>query len=204
MSIKVRELGDRITVANPAKPGEVTEMQNVIFIEEGRSGANIGLSTSSDLLSEFVGENVGLIQTRTHTQPVRLDQVQKFQIGMEIPNLHINRELHSVPQMKNQVDKEARMINGKPTYFVTYLSKEALPDKDFRLDIDTLAKFNPSELFDAQVGATTTRRADANGENARYVGPNEANVTGSRIVSPLDYEQGNSQAQNASGQTAVV
>jgi hypothetical protein len=196
MSIKVREIADIIEVANPAKPGEVTTMQNVVFIEEGRSGANIGLSTSSDLLSEFIGENVGLIQTRTHTQPVRLDQVAKFQPGMEIPGLHINRELHSVPQMRNQVDKEARMINGKPTYFVTYLSKEALPDKDFRLDIDTLAKFNPSELFDAQVGATITRRADRNGENSRLVGPNEANVAGTRLVSPLDYEQ---QGQNTQG-----
>jgi hypothetical protein len=176
--VTVQSHGDIIDVPNPARPGEVTRMQNVVFIEEGRSGANKQLSDSSDILSQVVGAQVGLEQVRTHTQPVRIDQIARFPVGLQLQGVHINRELHSTPQMRNQADKDARLVNGRPTYFVTFFSRTPEEDRDFRISIDVLATVNPNQLFNSQIGATETRRSSADGSNERYVGPNESNFPG--------------------------
>jgi hypothetical protein len=180
--IKVQAFGDMIQIPNPARPGEVTTMQNVVFIEEGRDGANKALSQGSDLLSQALGVEAGLVQVRTHTQPVALDAVAKLQVGMEIPNLHINRELYSSPQIRNQVDKEARMIDGQPTYFTTYISDRIEADRDRRIGLDVLATIRPNEIFNAQIGATEIVRSRADGSESRRVGVNEATLPGGNTV----------------------
>src|SRR5687768_15318960 len=98
--VKVHEHGNVYEVQNPLTK-QWTRMINVIFIEEGRSGANKGLSDTSDFLSKLVGQQVGLDQIRTHTHPVKADLIGSFPIGMEMDGF-INREMYSVPQMNSQ------------------------------------------------------------------------------------------------------
>jgi hypothetical protein len=119
--IKVLRHGNRIEVTNPVT-GEKSDLTNVTFVEEGRGGANMALTESSNFLDALIGEATGIPQQRVHTQPVKTSLIDKFKVGMEIPNAHINRELHSLPQMRQQESVPARLIDGKPTYFKTYLS----------------------------------------------------------------------------------
>jgi hypothetical protein len=173
--VEVQAHGDFLKVKDPARPGVETLMRIVVFIEHGRQGANKGLSRSSDVLSQAIGKETGLELVRTHSQPVRIEELDEFPVGRKFDTLHINRELYSSPQMRNQIDKEPRMINGKPTYFVTYLDNQPVEDKDFTLSIDVLAGFNPAKLFTAQVGATQVERSSGpDGENARVLGPNQS------------------------------
>lgn len=159
--IRVLRHGDTIAVTNPATGDEQT-MINVVFIEEGRSGANAALAGSSDLLSKLVGEDVGLEQFRVHTQPILATKIQHFPVDATFPG-HINRGLYSTPQMRQQIDKEARMIDGLPTYFTTWLSEKAEEDVDKR-DRNPVA--NPMRLEPINglsIGATnvkTIKRAD--------------------------------------------
>jgi hypothetical protein len=153
--IKVLRHGDTISVTNPVD-GRTNTMINVVFIEEGRSGANKALSGSTDFLNNLVGLEVGLEQVRTHTQPVLATQIEHFPVGREYPG-HINRSLYSVPQMRQQIGREPRMVDGKPTFFATELSEKAEEDKDFRLSIDILASIKPEEFANVQYGASEVR-----------------------------------------------
>lgn len=172
--VKVQAHGDKIKVPNPAKPGQVSNMVNVIFIEEGRSGANKDLSDSSDLLSQAVGVEVGLSQVRTHTQPVLETELGNFPEGKNIDGLYINRKLYSNPQMRNQIDKPARMVDGKPTFFTTYFGNAPKEDEDYRISIDILATFAPRQLYESQIGATTVERSNNDGSNTRNIGANQS------------------------------
>ena len=131
--VTVQRIGDTFQSKDPST-GEWTEMTNVVFIEKGRDGVNKTLSESSNVLNEVLGieGTTGLDNTRTHTQPVRSNLIGEFPIGKEFPELHINREMWSIPQMANQEGKVPRIIGNKLTYFKTSLSKEPLDDRDFR------------------------------------------------------------------------
>lgn len=146
--ITVKEHGPAYRVANPARRGEVTTMVNVVFQEEGRSGANPTLGKSADFLSSIAGDATGLPSLRTHTQPVLATSLDKFPVGKQFPG-HINRILYSSPQIQQQVDKAPRMVDGKPTYFVTTLDNQAKEDVDNRLPLEVVAHLRPNDFNNA-------------------------------------------------------
>lgn len=143
--LKIQRHGSEFTVTNPAN-GKQEEMVNIVFIEEGRSGAQAGLSDSSDFLDLVVGKSTGLSQTRTHTQPVKRATIGDFPVGKTFETGHINRELYTTPQMRGQENVSPRMIDGQPTYFKTWLSDTPKPDVDRRISINIVADKMP-ELF---------------------------------------------------------
>lgn len=197
--VKVQAKGDVLRIANPAKAGEVTVMQNVVFIEEGRSGAQSKLANSSNLLSQALQAETGLEQTRTHTQPVKIEEANKLEIGQEIPGLHINRELSSVPQIRGQVGKPARMADGRPTYFVTFFGNKPEDDIDNRLPLEKLVDLDPNIIKNAQIGATEMIRENADGSGRVAVMPNVTTVNQQTIPSAVNGNQrsGAQQAQDA-------
>lgn len=148
MSIKVKEHGPAYRVKNPARRGEVTTMVNVVFEEEGRQGANATLGKSANFLDSVAGDATGLPTVRTHTQPVLATSLDKFPIGKEFPG-HINRILYSSPQIQQQADKAPRMVDGRPTYFVTTLDNQAMEDIDNRLPLELVASMRPSDINNA-------------------------------------------------------
>jgi hypothetical protein len=175
--VKVRSHSAPYRVQNPAKPGQWNTMINVVFIEENRPGANRGLTGSSSFLSQIVGEEVGLQQVRTHTQPVLADTIDKFPVDKEFPG-HINRSLYSFPQIQNQQDKAPRMIDGKPTYFVTALEAQAKEDLDYRLPLEVAATIAPKSFSDAILNVAEVQVLSADEEE--LVSKNEDEITGDR------------------------
>lgn len=159
--LKVLRHGNSITVKNPITLQE-SHMINVVFTEEGRSGADATMSATNNFLDKIVGETTGLGQTRVHTQPVLASTIDKFPVGKEIEG-HINRELFSTPQIRQHMGVAPRMVSGRPTYFKTWLSDEALPDVDFRLDNDVIADKNPDLIFSAKVGAAEVQVTERRG-----------------------------------------
>lgn len=164
--IKVQKVGNRNRVLNP-QTGQWQEVVNIIFVEEGRGGAISSMSETSAALSNAVGQNVGLNILRTHTHPVLVDTVAQFPVGKEFPSLFINRKLFSQPQLNQQLNVDSRMIEGKPTYFTTYISAKAEEDIDMRLSNELLAKVNPEAFSKSRVGATRTELV---GENVQNLG----------------------------------
>ena len=158
--IKVLRHGNVINVQNPIT-GERNEMINITFVEEGRAGADKGMSETSAFLSALTGEQVGLSQLRTHTHPILSNKIGLFEIGKEFPG-HINRGLFSTPQIRQQLDKEARMIDGRPTYFKTWISDKPEDDKDLRMDNNILTQMTPNAMFGANVGAAAVNVVKAN------------------------------------------
>lgn len=155
--VKVIRYGDTIIVDNPAMPGEKTTMILVTFEERGRGGANHSVSDTSDVLSEAIGEDIGLSSVRIHTQPIRIEKIGLFPIGKEL-NLYINRRITSTPQIRQQEGRPPRMVDGKPSYFQTTLDKTPKADEDLRLSNDVLARTNPELFYSAVVGAARTER----------------------------------------------
>lgn len=153
--IKVQRHGRSFAVKNPAT-GKETDMINIVFVEEGRKGANSSLSGSSNFLSSVIGEDIGLEQTRTHTHPVLLKAIGKFPVNKEFPG-HINRELHSIPQMRQQEGIEARAIDGRPTYFKTWIEEKAVDDVDKRMSNELLLSVSPALVFNARAGGAEVR-----------------------------------------------
>lgn len=153
--IKVQAHGNKSIVSNPVDGSETT-VRNVIFTEEGRGGANRSLSASSDFLNQITGKNSGLIQIRTHTQPVLESEIGLFPVGKEFPG-HINRHIFSTPQMGQQEGRDARMVDGKPAYFTTELGAQPLEDDDQRMSNETLAQINPQAILRARTVGTTVR-----------------------------------------------
>lgn len=152
--VKVFRYGDKIAVRNPANPSEVTHMVKVTFMEEGREGGNAQVSNTTAILDrllaeELNGETTGLNQFRIHTQPVREDQVRLFPIGRQF-NAFINRGLFSTPQLRQQEGVRPRMIDGRPTFFLTWMEDVKRDDVDQRLSNDVLATIHP-EYFAEQV-----------------------------------------------------
>jgi len=144
--VKVHRHGDTFATMNPAT-GEWQEMVNVVFVEEGRQGVNRTLSDTSDYLSQMMGEDVGLKNTRTHTQPVKKEAIDKglFPVGFEMPG-YINREMYSTPQMANQQDKIPRVVDGKITYFKTSIEATPKDDADYRIAVANV-DIVPQELI---------------------------------------------------------
>lgn len=155
MSIKVLKHGNKIAVRNPVT-GEEEVLINVVFVEEGRSGGDANMSETSQFLSQITGEEVGLNQLRIHTHPVLAKKIGLFPVDSEFPG-HINRGLFSTPQLQQQVGRPARLVDGKPTYFKTWISEKPEDDVDQRIDNDVLMSKAPDMLFDAQIGATRVR-----------------------------------------------
>jgi hypothetical protein len=154
--IKVKEIGDFVNVQNPTN-GEWTKMINVVFTEEGRAGANSAMAETNAFLNAVLGEQTGLSQVRTHTQPLLPHAAEKLKVGDELPG-HINRELYSTPQLNQQQGVDARMVDGQPTYFVTKIEQEPKDDVDRRMDINIIAQHNPSAIFNARVGVANVKR----------------------------------------------
>lgn len=148
--LTVQKHGNKIVVTNPAN-GSKTELINVVFVEEGRSGAIGSMSASSDFLSRITGSNTGLDNLRVHTHPIKADKIDLFPVGKQLPG-HINRKLFSTPQISQQQGVQSRMVDGKPTYFTTSLDDVAKPDEDFRMDNSDLVKVNPDYFRNSRVG----------------------------------------------------
>src|SRR5688572_29214320 len=130
--VKIREHKGLIDIQNPVNQ-QWQLMQLVVFEEEGRGGVNESINQSNDFLSAIAGENIGLKNIRTHTQPIEPEKAEKhFPVGREIQGF-INRELHTTPQMFNQINKPPRVLNGRRTYFKTVLSANMADDKDARV-----------------------------------------------------------------------
>lgn len=156
--IKVLSYGDKRIIVNPIN-GKETTVINVRFAEYGRSGGDPSMSNSSDLLSRIAGENVGLDNIRVHTQSIKEELIGKFPINSE-HNLHINRVMSSTPFMRQQQNVSARAIDGKATYFKTYLSETIQEDLDYRIDPNVLAQVRPDLLFGAQLGAAVVKTVE--------------------------------------------
>jgi hypothetical protein len=149
--IRVLRHGNLITVVNPVD-GSETQMRNIIFVEEGRSGGDYGMSGSTAFLNKVTGQDTGLQMLRTHTHPVRIDKVNFFPVGKTYDG-HINRSMHSSPQMRQQEGVDSRMVNGRPTYFKTWIGDKPLEDTDERLSNETLVKSNPEAFWNTRHGA---------------------------------------------------
>jgi len=158
--IRVLRHGDTIAVRNPVT-GQEQLMVNVTFVEEGgRNGGDAQMSETSQLLSEFAGENVGLQNLRIHTHPVLANKVKNFPIDATFPGF-INRRLYSTPQLRQQVGVDARMVDGKPTYFKTSIGRTPEEDVDLRISNDVLASTNAVAFYGSQIGATDVRLVSA-------------------------------------------
>jgi hypothetical protein len=175
--IKVLRHGKTSAVRNPAT-GREEIMVDVVFVELGRGGANVNLSASQDFLNELEGEDVGLPGIRVHTQPILKDMVHKYPIGRTIESGFINRKMYSKPQMIQQEGRPPREIDGRPTYFVTWLGKTA-QDEDLRDSNEILSKTNP-ELFNGTFTRATSVRVL---EEAQQFGDPE-NVLGGDAGNP--------------------
>lgn len=161
--IKVLRHGNTIEVKDPVT-GKWNRMVNVVFIEEGRTGGNARMSTTSQFLSDLVGENVGLEGRRIHTHPVKEATIGLFDVHVdyggtsdkEYPG-HINRGLFTTPQLEQQVNVEPQMIDGRPTYFTTWIDSKPEEDMDQRVSNDVLMAQNPSALYGSSVRRTEVR-----------------------------------------------
>lgn len=159
--IKVLKHLGIIEIDNPAKPGQKTQARKVVFIEEGRGGADQGMNATNEFLSQVTGTKVGLTQVRTHTHPIPLDQMEYFAVGTEFPG-YINRELYSTAQLRAQVGVAARNLQGKSTFFKTTIGSEPLPDQDFRFKtVDANAEFAPETLANSRIGVANVKVIEA-------------------------------------------
>lgn len=157
--LTVQRHGNRISVENPVTHVK-TEMINVIFVEEGRSGAISAMSGSSEFLSRITGASVGLEQLRVHTHPIKADKIDLFPVGKQLPG-HINRKLFSTPQINQQVNVQSRMVEGKPTYFTTFLDEVLKADEDYRMDNADLVKVNPDYFKNSRIGTANVEILEA-------------------------------------------
>lgn len=153
--IKVLRHGNTIAVRNPINGQEQT-MVNITFIEPGRGGADLHMSETSAFLTSLVGEEVGLANARVHTHPVRVDLARFFPVDKEFPGF-INRGLYSTPQLRLQQNVDARMLDGRPTYFKTWIGNKQEDDVDMRISTEALIAIHPDELRNALVGVAEVR-----------------------------------------------
>lgn len=172
--IKVLRHGNTIDVKDPVT-GRWNRMVNVVFIEEGRTGGNAHMSTTSQFLSDLVGENVGLEGRRIHTHPVKEATIGLFPIhrdyggesDKEFPG-HINRGLFTTPQLDQQVGVEPQMIDGRPTYFTTWIDSRPEEDMDQRVSNDVLMQSNPSAIYNSQVRRAEVRVIENRGSSGTF------------------------------------
>lgn len=160
--IKVTKHGRREQVLNPST-GVWQDMTVVTWQEYGRGTTNKQLSNTSDYLSSLVGENVGFEGVRTHSQLVPTDKLKLFPVDKDFPG-HINRILWSEPQMGQQENVDAQIVDGKPTYFTTVISGRPEEDVDMRVSLELIYSKNPSALFNGSRRRTEVRELDENGK----------------------------------------
>lgn len=201
--IKVLRHGNTISVQNPVT-GEWQNMINVTFIEEGRGGADKGMTETTAFLSSITGEEVGLNQVRIHTHPVIADKIGHFPLGAEFPG-HINRGMFSTPQIRQQVDKDPRIVDGRPTYFKTWISNKAEDDVDMRMDNNVLAQMKPSAVFASNVQAANVRVLESAQEKGFATNPYGYNP-GARVSTAVsepsrEFTQGDRNFNNATQNT---
>lgn len=153
--IKVHAHGIIIATKNPTTEQE-TVTQKVTFIEEGRSGANTSMDETTKFLNGLTGGNTGLNTTRTHTHTIRVEEIEKYPIGKTF-NGFINRKMFSFPQMRQQSDRRAQMVDGKPTFFTTYISGQQEQDVDLRDSNSIVASVRPDLLAGAIVAKAEVR-----------------------------------------------
>lgn len=156
--IKVIKHGNKNIIVNPSN-GQETEVINVVFAEEGRKGGNGLMSDTSAFLDRVAGESTGLSQIRVHTHPVRADKIGYFPVGKTMPG-HINRSMYSTPQLTQQENVSSRMIDGRPTYFTTYISDSPEEDRDLRMSNEVLLHVNPNGFLTSRVGSAEVRRVE--------------------------------------------
>lgn len=193
--VKVLRHGNKIRVKNPIT-GELTVLIDVVFVEEGRSGANKSLAATNDVFNTYFGKSVGLDQLRTHTQAFKEGEIGNFPIhkdfngeGTKTFPFFINRTMYSTPQMRQQVGVAPRMIDGKPTYFTTAIEAMPMEDVDKRDPVEITAKLRP-QLWDSAVVGT------AEVEILELVQPGPATQTGTPAVGQ-GAQQGAQQAATA-------
>lgn len=150
--IKVLRHGNKISVTNPITRVK-TDMIDVLFVEEGRTGGDAQMSETSNFLDRLVGGNgtTGLEQLRVHTHPVRAEKIGEFPIGKTFEG-HINRSMYSRPAIKQQQGVAARMIDGRPTYFTTYISSQPQEDRDLRMSNEVLLQLDHKAFVNATLG----------------------------------------------------
>lgn len=153
--IKVLRHGNKISVRNPVS-GIFEDMVNVTFVEIGRSGGNAQMSDTSAFLSQLAGEAVGLSNFRIHTHPLLAGTEGKFPVGSEHPG-HINRRMYSTPQIRQQENVDPQMVDGRPTYFTTWISAVPEEDVDLRVSNEALLASDPDALKRANVNRTEVR-----------------------------------------------
>jgi hypothetical protein len=176
----VQRHGARRRILNPVT-NKWQETINVTFVEPDRAGgANSGLANSSQALSAAIGMNVGLNQLRTHTQPVLASAIGEFPIGKEFPTLFVNRTLYSTPQMQQQEGVDARMLDGKPTYFVTELGDQQKEDIDQRLDSNVLATVDKNLFKNARTRQTAVEEIE------QFGGSRDVHDFDAQGVEPVD------------------
>jgi hypothetical protein len=146
MSVKVLRHGDIRDIKNPVT-GKTTRMQNIVFVEEGRTGAVKGMSESTDILNEIAGEQTGLNLLRIHTHPVLVDAVKHYPVGRIIEGVFINRSMWSEAQIRQQAGAIPRMVDGEPTFFTTALSKTPKEDVDMRKTTDQVLKIQGAGAY---------------------------------------------------------
>lgn len=181
--IKVLRHGSIIAVTNPITRVE-QEMVNVVFIEEGRDGGDAHMSETSRFLSDLTGEQVGLSNLRIHTHPVLRGKENLFPVHKDyggdsdqtFPG-HINRGMYSTPQLRQQESADPRMIDGRPTYFKTWIGNQPEEDVDQRISNDVLAQSNPSAVFNANVRGTDVRVIEDRGPSGRFSGPTGGGIS---------------------------
>jgi hypothetical protein len=159
--IKVSKHGNRTLVTNPVN-GQKTEMINVTFTEEGRSGGNAQLSDTSAFLSQFTGGNSGLDNIRVHTHPIKAELIGAFPVGKTLAG-YINRNLYSTPQIRQQEGVDSRMVDGRPTYFTTYISANPEKDRDLRVSNETLMAHNAEAFTRARTSGTLVETVEVGG-----------------------------------------
>lgn len=151
--IKVSKVGTRRLVTNPMT-AQKTEMIAIIFTEYGRSGGNSQMGDTSAFLDGLVGGKTGLPTQRTHTHLVNIASEGSFPVDKELAG-YINRSLYSTAQTGQQEGVDARMIDGRPTYFTTYISANPEADRDLRVSNEALITASPQTFLRARVRGTS-------------------------------------------------
>lgn len=165
MAVKVLRVGNINDVDNPVD-NQTRRVQNITFAEWGREGADDGMSETNEALSIVLGKKIGLENIRVHTHPLPVDEAQPFVDGFNndpekvYEGLFINRKMHSLPQIPQQVGVMPRLIDNRPTFFTTYLSTTKKDDIDLRMSNESLMRVKPEYFTNAQVGAAKVTRVE--------------------------------------------
>lgn len=128
--------------------GKPTRGRKVTFLEKGRGGAKQTLVDSTNYLNSLTGKQTGLELFRTHTQFIREEELGDFPVGKKFQGF-INRKMTSLPEMGQQENVLPQRIDGRPTYFQTYLWGTMEEDIDLRMTNEQLIQLKPELILNA-------------------------------------------------------